>query len=228
MLRHYLEVKAQYPDSVLIYRMGDFFELFFEDAVLAAPILEVTLTARQRGTENEAPMCGVPHHALGQYMAKLLRAGLKVAVCDQIEDPAQAKGLVKREVVRVVTPGTITDPLLLEGKSNRYLAGVAWNKATGAGAFLDVTTGDFFVRRWSTSESAIRDMSLFDAVEILFEQSNIPEEVIHWAEEVDVSLSPRDFNQWFDFGKGARAGPLMMSGVRASSTSRKSTSSTIA
>ena len=91
MLRHYLELKAAHPDCILLYRMGDFFELFFEDAIKAAPILEVTLTARQKGTENETPMCGVPHHAIEGYIGKLLRAGLKVAVCDQVEDPAQAR-----------------------------------------------------------------------------------------------------------------------------------------
>ena len=116
MLRQYLEVKAEHPDAILLYRMGDFFEMFFDDARQAAPILEVQLTARNRGSENEAPMCGVPHHALDAYLAKLLAAGLKVAICDQVEDPAQAKGLVRREVTRVVTPGTISDPGLLDGK----------------------------------------------------------------------------------------------------------------
>ena len=107
MLRHYLEVKAQHPDALLFYRMGDFYELFFEDARQAAPLLEVALTARQKGTDNEAPMCGIPHHALESYVGKLLRLGLKVAVCDQVEDPATAKGLVRREVTRVMTPGTL-------------------------------------------------------------------------------------------------------------------------
>src|ERR1700740_515711 len=103
MLRQYLEVKAQHPDAVLLYRMGDFFEMFFDDAKRAAPILDVQLTARHRGSDSGAPMCGVPHPALDAYLAKLLAAGLKVAVCDQVEDPAKAKGLVRREVVRVVT-----------------------------------------------------------------------------------------------------------------------------
>src|SRR5436305_5646519 len=96
--------------------MGDFYEMVFEDARAASPILEVQLTARHKGTESEVPMCGVPHHALEGYLAKLLAAGLKVAICDQVEDPALAKGLVKREVTRVVTPGTVSDPGLLEGK----------------------------------------------------------------------------------------------------------------
>ena len=103
MMRQYLEVKAQHPDALLMYRMGDFFEMFFEDARQAAPILEVQLTARHRGSENEAPMCGVPHHALEGYLGKLLAAGLKVAICDQVEDPAQAKGLVNNLKAKHVT-----------------------------------------------------------------------------------------------------------------------------
>ena len=92
MLRHYLQVKAEHPDAILLYRMGDFFEMFYEDAAKAAPILEIALTARQRGTENEAPMCGVPHQALESYLGKLVRAGLKVAICDQVEDAGAGQG----------------------------------------------------------------------------------------------------------------------------------------
>ena len=157
MVRQYLEIKAQHPDAVLLYRMGDFFEMFFDDALKAAPILEVQLTARNRGSDSEAPMCGIPHHALDVYLAKLLAAGLRVAICDQVEDPAKAKGLVRREVIRVVTPGTLSDPGLLDSKEDNLLAAIAWkgersapseHREAGAGAFLDVSTGDFFVRRW--------------------------------------------------------------------------------
>src|ERR1700753_788149 len=145
MLRQYLEVKAQHPDALVLYRMGDFFEMFFDDAIRAAPILEVQLTARQRGGENETPMCGVPHHALDTYLAKLLAAGLRVAICDQVEDPAKAKGLVRREVTRVVTPGTLSDPDLLDSKEENWLAAIAWDGDEGAGAFPDVSTGGLFV-----------------------------------------------------------------------------------
>src|SRR3954465_15567234 len=139
MMRQYMEVKAQHPDALVMYRRGDFYEMFYEDARAAAPILEVQLTARHKGTESEVPMCGVPHHALEGYLAKLLGAGLRVAICDQVEDPAQAKGLVKREVTRVVTPGTVSDPGLLEGKEENFLAGLVWERGEGAGAFLDVS-----------------------------------------------------------------------------------------
>src|SRR3954465_8685122 len=160
MMRQYLEVKAQHPGALLMYRMGDFYEMFFEDARAAAPILEVQLTARHKGTESEVPMCGVPHHALEGYLAKLLGAGLRVAICDQVEDPAQAKGLVKREVTRVVTPGTVSDPGLLDGKEESFLAGLVWDRESGAGAFLDLSTGTFFVRRWRTPEEAVEDLAL--------------------------------------------------------------------
>ena len=131
MLRHYLEVKAEHPDAILLYRMGDFYEMFFEDAVHAAPVLEIALTARQKGTESEAPMCGIPHHALDTYLGKLVRSGHKVAICDQVEDPAKAKGLVKREVTRIVTPGTISDPSLLDGKADNLLCALSWKNGAG-------------------------------------------------------------------------------------------------
>ena len=110
MLRHYLEVKAQYPDALLMYRMGDFYEMFFEDALLASKALDLTLTRRGKGTSAEAPMCGVPVHAVEGYISRLVRLGHRVAVCDQTADPRSVKGLLPREVVRVVSPGTITDP----------------------------------------------------------------------------------------------------------------------
>jgi DNA mismatch repair protein MutS len=194
MLRQYLEIKAQHPDAILLYRMGDFFEMFFEDAVRAAPILEVQLTARQKGSENETPMCGVPHHAIESYIGKLLAAGLKVAICDQVEDPALAKGLVKREVTRVVTPGTVSDPGLLEGKEENFLAGLGWEHlgdsgpgGRGAGAFLDLSTGSFFVRRWSSPEEAVDDLGVLRPREVLLHApegaAGFPEPLVDWAEK---------------------------------------------
>ena len=180
MLRHYLEVKSQHPDALLFYRMGDFFELFFEDAERAAPILEVALTARGKGTPNQVPMCGVPHHAVEGYLGKVLRAGLKVALCDQVENPAEAKGLVKREVTQVVTPGTVSQPELLEGKEENLLACLIWADDSGAGAFLDVSTGDFFVRRLSSAERALEDLGVLRPREVLREPDALPEAVERW------------------------------------------------
>lgn len=182
MMRQYLEVKAAHPDAVVMYRMGDFYEMFFEDARQAAPILEVQLTARHKGTESEAPMCGVPHHALDGYLGKLLEAGLKVAICDQVEDPAQAKGLVKREVTRVVTPGTVSDPGLLEGKEENLLASLVWDGEQGAGAFLDVSTGGFFVRRWASPEEAAGDLAVLRPREAIFPETGMPTEILAWCE----------------------------------------------
>ena len=167
MLRHYLTVKAEHPDAILLYRMGDFFEMFFEDAVTAAPVLDVALTARQKGTASEAPMCGVPHHAVDAYIGRLLDAGYKVAVCDQVEDPAQARGLVRREVTRIVTPGTISDLEMLDQARPNYLAGIRFDGAAGAGAFLDLSTGEFFVRRWSDAEYAVEDLERLAPREVL-------------------------------------------------------------
>ncbi|MCH7666487.1 MAG: DNA mismatch repair protein MutS [Acidobacteria bacterium] len=208
MLRHYSEVKAQHPDTIVLYRMGDFYEVFFDDAVLIAPVLEVALTARHKGKKSEVPMCGVPHHALGVYLGKLVRAGYKVAICDQVEDPAEAKGLVKREVVRVVTPGTVSEPDLLEGGEDNLLAGVVWNAEGGAGAFLDVSTGVFFVRRWSRTEDALQDLRLADPKELLLSGagspgspgspgSDIPEPVRRWGERRGLSLTDVEEGGWY-------------------------------
>jgi DNA mismatch repair protein MutS len=206
MLRHYLEVKDRYPGTILLYRMGDFYEAFFEDAERAAPILEVALTARNKGRESETPMCGVPHHALEVYLAKLIRAGERVAICDQVEDPAEAQGLVKREVTRVVTPGTINEPDLLDSKEENLLASVVWQDESGAGAFLDVSTGSFFVRRWASAEQGMEDLSLHRPREILvFEHGDgpfLPTAIEEWIERRGICRTPSD-EEWFDAGRAA-------------------------
>ncbi|MGA1820828.1 MAG: DNA mismatch repair protein MutS, partial [Thermoplasmatota archaeon] len=115
LMRQYMSIKKQYPDMVLFYRMGDFYEMFFDDAQRAAPVLGIALTRRRHNEAVEAPMCGVPHHALDSYLGKLLGAGFRVAIAEQVEDPATAKGLVRREIVRTHTPGTVSSPDLLDG-----------------------------------------------------------------------------------------------------------------
>ena len=114
MMTHYLETKKQYPDCILFYRLGDFYEMFFEDAQTVSKELELTLTGKDCGLEERAPMCGVPYHAVEGYLSRLVQKGYKVAIAEQMEDPKQAKGLVKREVIRVVTPGTLTNSQVLE------------------------------------------------------------------------------------------------------------------
>jgi len=123
--------------------MGDFYEMFDQDAVTASKVLEITLTQRNKSKGNETPLCGFPYHAVEGYIAKLIRRGFKVAVCEQVEDPKLAKGLVKREVIRVVTPGTVLDANLLDAKDNNYLASIYPSKEGYGIAFLDISTGDF-------------------------------------------------------------------------------------
>jgi len=142
-MRQYLDVKERYPDAIVFFRLGDFYEMFFEDAVLAAGLLDLTLTTRDKGKEDAVPMCGVPHHAARGYVARLTELGHKVVICEQTEDAKFAKGLVRREVVRVVTPGVMLDDEVLDPKSARYLAGVARADKEWGLAYLDVTTGEF-------------------------------------------------------------------------------------
>jgi len=146
-MQQFYRIKREHPDKILFYRMGDFYEMFGDDAVKAAGVLQIQLTSRNKNKENAVPLCGIPVHAYDQYLNKLTRAGFKVAVCEQTEDPAQAKGLVKREVVRIVTPGTIVAPDLLDANKNSFLCAI-WGKpkAKEIGiAFCDLTTGEFEV-----------------------------------------------------------------------------------
>ncbi|HKA90121.1 MAG TPA: DNA mismatch repair protein MutS, partial [Haliangiales bacterium] len=151
LMRQYLDVKERYPDGIVFFRLGDFYEMFFEDAHAAAQALDLTLTTRDKGKEDAIPMCGVPHHSARTYIQKLCERGFKVVICEQVEDPRLAKGIVRREVVRVVTPGVVLDEDMLDAKTARYLAAVVPEGARRGLAYLDVTTGDF---RATTLESA--------------------------------------------------------------------------
>src|SRR5215470_13022058 len=143
MLRQYFEMKNRVPDAILLYRMGDFYEMFFDDAKDAAPLLGIALTKRHRDSDIEAPMCGVPHQAVDHHIARLVAAGRKVAICDQVEDARAAKGLVRRDITRVVTPGTVLDPESLLPDAPCYLAALARADPDWGVAFLDLSTGRF-------------------------------------------------------------------------------------
>ena len=143
MIKQYLSIKEEYPDTILFYRMGDFYEMFFEDAQVASRVLEITLTSRNKKDESPVPMCGVPHRAVSGYIARMIDHGYKVAVCDQIEDPATAKGLVKRDVVRVITPGMILDEAFLDKRSNNFILAVARHGEVFGLSYLDISTGVF-------------------------------------------------------------------------------------
>ncbi|MBE5875248.1 MAG: DNA mismatch repair protein MutS [Lachnospiraceae bacterium] len=145
MMKQYMETKQQYPDCILFYRLGDFYEMFFEDAITASKVLEITLTGKDCGLEERAPMCGVPYHAVDTYLNKLVTKGYKVAIGEQVEDPKLAKGLVKREVVRIVTPGTNLNMQALEESKNNYLMCVTYFQNGIGISVSDITTGDFYV-----------------------------------------------------------------------------------
>ena len=145
MLEQYLAIKGEYPDCLLMYRMGDFYELFFEDAQVAARELQIALTSRDKTSDAPVPMCGVPHHAFASYASQLLEKGFRVAVCDQVEDPKQAKGLVRREVTRVLTPGTVVEDMNLQAKESNFLAAMFWEPEERAGglAWMEFSTGEW-------------------------------------------------------------------------------------
>ncbi|MBN2371921.1 MAG: DNA mismatch repair protein MutS [Vicinamibacteria bacterium] len=148
-MQQYQRLKAQYPDALLFFRMGDFYELFFDDAVKASQALEIALTSRSKDRSgNPIPMCGVPHHAVTGYINRIVKLGHRVALCEQMEDPRSAKGVVKRDVVRVITPGTQLDPEALAGDETSFLLAICPGNAAVGLAFLDATTGEFFVRQW--------------------------------------------------------------------------------
>ena len=143
MMQHYLQTKEEYKDCILFYRLGDFYEMFFDDAITASRELELTLTGKDCGQAERAPMCGIPYHAAETYIARLIEKGYKVAICEQLEDPKQAKGIVKRDVIRVVTPGTVMESNLLEEKKNNYIMSIYKNGIYYGVAVCDLTTADF-------------------------------------------------------------------------------------
>ena len=145
MMQKYLETKQQYQDCILFYRLGDFYEMFFDDALTASRELEITLTGKDCGMSERAPMCGVPYHAVDHYLNRLISKGYKVAICDQVEDPKEAKGLVRREVTRIVTPGTNLDTESLDSTRNNYLMSIVCLSESFGISAADITTGAFFV-----------------------------------------------------------------------------------
>ena len=174
MMQQYQRIKRDCSDAVLFFRMGDFYEMFNEDAKIASRILEIALTSRSKNKANATPMCGIPHHSANGYISKLIKAGKKVAICEQIEDPKFANGLVKREIVRIVTPGTVLDDSLLDPKSNHFLVSIFFGKDGLGLAALDVSTGFFKVTEISgdNRESLLRDeLEKIDPKEILTPES---------------------------------------------------------
>jgi len=180
-MRQYLQIKAEHPDAILFFRLGDFYEMFFEDAVFAAKKLDLTLTTRDKGRADAIPMCGVPHHAARGYVARLTDAGHKVVLCEQVEDPKQAKGLVKREVVRIVTPGVVLDDEVLDPKTARYLAAVVPADARDGGpafglAYLDVSTGEFRATEVEGVDDLVGELARAQPHEVLVGEGDLDPE----------------------------------------------------
>lgn len=198
MMQQYLDIKKDYADAILFFRLGDFYEMFFEDALVASKEMEVTLTAKNCGLEEKAPMCGVPYHAADQYIAKLIGKGYKVAICEQMEDPAVAKGIVKREVIRVITPGTAMSTALLDEGNNNYLTVIYMNNSGVALAYCDISTGEIGTVEFSENKSA---ESLVNEIVKLS-----PKEVLIFNESDDIDIDP--FPELKNL-TGARVSPLM-------------------
>ena len=144
LMQQHRAIKQKYPDAILLFRVGDFYETFGEDAIISAKVLGITLTKRNNGSPSASELAGFPHHALDTYLHKLVKAGYRVAICDQLEDPKAAKGIVKRGVTELVTPGIATNDKLLEHNSNNFLAAIHFTDTTIGIAFLDISTGEFF------------------------------------------------------------------------------------
>ena len=170
MMRHYISTKAKYPDCILCYRLGDFFEMFFEDAIICSRELELTLTGKDCGQKERAPMCGIPHHAIDSYISKLVSRGYKVAICEQLEDPSKAKGIVKRDVIKVVTPGTNVEGTMAEEKKNNYIMSIYKEGMYFGLAVCDISTGDFYtteIKEDNNFSKLIDEISRYSPSEII-------------------------------------------------------------
>src|SRR5690348_15539486 len=170
LMKQHNAIKAKYPDAILLFRVGDFYETFGQDAITASRILGITLTKRNNSSATASELAGFPHHALDTYLHKLVKAGYRVAVCDQLEDPKQAKGIVKRGVTEMITPGTAMNDKLLENNSNNFLAAVHFGEMSTGLAFLDISTGEFFVAEGDV-EYADKLLQSLRPAEVIFQRN---------------------------------------------------------
>src|SRR3954471_3490515 len=170
LMQQHKAIKAKYPDAILLFRVGDFYETFGQDAIIAAQVLGITLTKRNNGGASDSELAGFPYHALDTYLHKLVRAGYRVAICDQLEDPKAAKGIVKRGVTELVTPGVATNDKLLEHNSNNFLAGIHFTEDQAGIAFLDISTGEFFVAE-GNAEYIDKLLQTLKPAEVIFQRS---------------------------------------------------------
>ena len=171
MVKQYLEVKEKYPDAILFYRMGDFYEMFFKDAIIASKILDITLTSRNKNKEDSIPLCGIPYHAASSYIQKLVDQGYKVAICEQMEEASKAKGIVRREVIRVITPGMVLEDDYLQPKANNFLMAISLGEERFGLAILDASTGDFLATEVNTAQSLLDEVMRTEPKEIIFPET---------------------------------------------------------
>ena len=181
MMKQYLEIKARHPESILFFRMGDFYEMFLDDALIAARILDITLTSRNKNSADEIPFCGVPFHSAQPYIARLVEAGHRVAICEQVEDPRQAKGIVKRDVVKVVTPALVTESESLTPDENSYLLALCQQDGRWGCAWLDLSTGEFKASEEESRTGAAAMLAAIGPRELLLAEAlrkELPDEQI--------------------------------------------------
>ena len=200
MMQEYLKTKAEYEDCILFYRLGDFYEMFFEDAKTASRELELTLTGKSCGMEERAPMCGVPFHAADAYINRLVARGYKVAICEQVEDPKEAKGLVKREVIRVVTPGTNIDQMALDEGSNNYIMSIFYNRGIFGVSSCDISTADFYLTEVDNVRKLIDEIFRFNPAEIIYSKSIFESgiDITEVSQKVESALSQLDESYYDD------------------------------
>ncbi len=196
-MRQYIEIKEAHRDCIIFFRMGDFYEMFFEDAEVASRVLEITLTSRNKGKEDAIPLCGVPWHAASAYISKLIENGHKVAICEQMEDPKDAKGIVKREVVRIVTPGLVVDSDNLSAKENNFLAGIFALDGSFGLAFVDISTGEFRVTESDDREAFLDEIAGLDFREVVvcedLKESDLMETFAIRSGDCSISFLPSDY-----------------------------------
>ena len=167
MMQHYLNTKENYKDCILFYRLGDFYEMFFNDAIIISKELELTLTGKDCGQKERAPMCGIPYHAAESYINKLVANGHKVAICEQVEDPKEAKGIVKREVIKVVTPSTNLNTQALDETKNNYLFSIYFHNKLYGISICDFSTGDYYITEVDNASLLIDEINKFMPSEII-------------------------------------------------------------
>ncbi len=193
MMSFYLDLKENYKDAIVLFRLGDFYEMFFDDAIKASRILDITLTGRDCGLEKRAPMCGVPYHAVDSYIAKLIAAGEKVAICEQLSDPKTTKGMVDRDVIRVITPGTVIEDNILDEKKNNYIASIYINNNCAAIAWADVSTGEFNCFELSSNKVLIEDMLVtINPAEIITNSVSFP--IVSEIPSIRMGRLPKPYN----------------------------------